>query len=112
MLRAVLDDALDIGSDREIALDREYLATAVADGFGQVFGDLNCNAARRGISARQCKCRPDAGRSAGDQHRLAGEVAKVGVTRVGVTGAAEVTGVEVTGAVVVAGIPPGSSCSS
>lgn len=104
MLRAVLDDALDIGSDREIALDREYLATAVADGFGQVFGDLNCNAARRGISARQCKCRPDAGR--GDQHRLAGAVAKVGVTR------AEVTGVEVTGAVVVAGIPPGSSCSS
>lgn len=38
MLRAVLDDALDIGSDREIALDREYLATAVAGGFGQVFG--------------------------------------------------------------------------
>jgi hypothetical protein len=58
----------------------------------------------RGVG--QCKCRPDAGRSAGDQHRLAGEVAKVGVTR------AEVTGVEVTGAVVVAGIPPGLSCSS
>lgn len=61
----------------------------------------------RGVG--QCKCRPDAGRSAGDQHRLAGEVAKVGVTRAEVTGA-EVTGVEVTGAVVVAGIPPGSSC--
>ncbi|WP_287316863.1 hypothetical protein [Mesorhizobium sp.] len=58
----------------------------------------------RGVG--QCKCRPDAGRSAGDQHRLAGEVAKVGMTKVGVTR------VEVTGAVVVAGIPPGLSCSS
>lgn len=61
----------------------------------------------RGVG--QCKCRPDAGR--GDQHRLAGEVAKVGVTRAEVTGA-EVRRAEVTGAVVVAGIPPGLSCSS
>ena len=79
MLGRLLDDAGDVGRKREIALGDERPRRPLADFGSQLFGrfaafvvvqaDL---AALLGIGAG--KCCADAGRGAGDQHGLAGEI--------------------------------------